>query len=152
MIGLTSTHRYFFHRAPTDMRKSFDGLCGVVKGAMKRDPQSGDVYVFVNRRRRLLKALVWDRTGFVLFYKRLEVGAIPASVRGAGLCGLSFSLWIGGRNGCIAGIGAMQAASPFSPASEPESRSNDMLKLSGSISDSCARNADKDQNSAMIFA
>ena len=81
MIGLTSTHRYFFHRGPTDMRKSFDGLCGLVKGAMKRDPQSGDVYVFVNRRRRLVKALVWDRTGFVLFYKRLEVGTfeLPAT-------------------------------------------------------------------------
>ena len=48
---------------------------------MKRDPQSGDVYVFVNRRRRLVKALVWDRTGFVFFYKRLEVGTfeLPAT-------------------------------------------------------------------------
>ena len=61
------------------MRKSFDGLCGLVKGAVKRDPQSGDVYV--NRRRRLVKALVWDRTAFVLFYKRLEVGTfeLPAT-------------------------------------------------------------------------
>ena len=74
MIGLTSMHRLFFHRSPTDMRKSLDGLCGLVKAVMKRDPQSGDVYVFVNRRSRLLKALLWDRTGFVLFYIRLEVG------------------------------------------------------------------------------
>ena len=56
------------------MRKSFDGLSGLVRSGLERDPLSGDVYVFVNRRRTHIKLLVWDRSGFVLYYKRLEQG------------------------------------------------------------------------------
>ena len=56
------------------MRKSFDGLCGLVTSALGRDPLTGDVYVFVNRRRDRIKLSFWDRTGFWLFYKRLEKG------------------------------------------------------------------------------
>ena len=74
MIGFTSSQRYYLCREPTDMRKSFDGLCGVVTSRLGRDPVSGDVFVFVNRRRTHIKLLVWDRTGFVLYYKRLERG------------------------------------------------------------------------------
>ena len=74
MIGPGPSHRYYFYRPPADMRKSFDGLCALVKSGMKRDPMSGDVFVFVNRKRSHLKALVWERNGFALFYKRLEAG------------------------------------------------------------------------------
>jgi transposase len=74
MIAFSSGHRYFFYREATDMRKGFDGLSGLVTGDLKRDPLSGDVYVFVNRRRTHIKLLVWDRSGFVLYYKRLEQG------------------------------------------------------------------------------
>ncbi len=56
------------------MRKSFDGLSGIVTNGLLGDPSSGDVYVFINRRRDRMKLLVWDRTGFWLFYKRLEKG------------------------------------------------------------------------------
>ncbi len=74
MIGVGPSHRYYLYREPTDMRKSFDGLCGLVRGEMKRDPLSGDVFIFINRRRTHVKLLVWDRSGFVLYYKRLEEG------------------------------------------------------------------------------
>jgi transposase len=46
----------------------------LVRGSLKKDPLSGDVFVFVNRRRTHIKLLVWDRSGFVLYYKRLERG------------------------------------------------------------------------------
>jgi len=74
MIAFSSGQRYFFYREATDMRKGFDGLSGLVTGNLKRDPLSGDVYVFINRRRTHIKLLVWDRSGFVLYYKRLEEG------------------------------------------------------------------------------
>lgn len=74
MIGLPSQSRIYLRRTPTDMRKSFDGLSGLVRNEFARDPLGGDVFVFMNRRRDLLKALYWDRDGFALWCKRLERG------------------------------------------------------------------------------
>lgn len=74
MIGFTSSQRYFLYRTSTDMRKSFDSLCALVSSQMKRDFLSGDVFIFVNRDRNRIKLLVWDRSGFVIWYKRLEEG------------------------------------------------------------------------------
>ncbi len=81
MITFSPAQRYFLYRDPADMRKSFDGLCGLVTAGLKRDPLSGDVFVFINRRRTHIKLLVWDRCGFVIYYKRLERGSfeIPAT-------------------------------------------------------------------------
>lgn len=56
------------------MRKSFDGLSGLVRSGLGLDPSSGDVYVFLNRRRDRLKLLVWQGDGYALYYKRLEQG------------------------------------------------------------------------------
>ena len=80
MLTLSSAQRYYFYRYATDMRKSFDGLSGIVRGELGRDPTSGDVFVFVNRRRDRIKLLVWDRTGFVLFYKHLQQGTFELPV------------------------------------------------------------------------
>jgi transposase len=74
MLQIVNQLRFYFYRHPTDMRKSFDGLSGVVIQAMLRDPLSGDVYVFLNRRRDRMKLLVWERGGFWILYKRLEKG------------------------------------------------------------------------------
>ena len=74
MITFSPAQRYWLYREPTDMRKSFDGLCGLVTSGLGRDPLSGEVFVFINRRRTHIKLLVWDRSGFVLYYKRLEEG------------------------------------------------------------------------------
>jgi transposase len=66
---------------PVDMRKSFDGLVGVVQGTLGEDPLSGTLYVFTNRRGTHLKLVYWDRTGYCLFAKRLEHGrfSLPGS-------------------------------------------------------------------------
>jgi transposase len=56
------------------MRKSFDGLCGLIRSELKGDPLSGSLFVFCNRRRNMVKLLYRDRDGFVIWYKRLERG------------------------------------------------------------------------------
>jgi transposase len=66
--------RILAYRHPVDMRKSFDGLVGMVQNALGEDPLSGTLYVFSNRRKTYVKAVYWDRTGFCLFAKRLERG------------------------------------------------------------------------------
>lgn len=62
------------------MRKSFNGLSGLVKNELNREPTSGDVFVFLNRNRTHLKLLHWERGGFVLYYKRLERGSFTPPV------------------------------------------------------------------------
>jgi transposase len=58
----------------TDMRCGFDRLAERVKAVIGKDPQSGHLFVFRSRRGDRMKILVWDRDGFVLWYKRLEAG------------------------------------------------------------------------------
>ena len=81
MLTFSSAHRYFLYRPAVDLRKSFNGLSGLVTNQMRRDATSGDAFIFLNRRRDSVKMLVWDRTGFVIFYKRLEGGTfeLPAA-------------------------------------------------------------------------
>ena len=67
--------RIFAYTQPTDMRKSFQGLLALVQRVFaEHDPYSGCLYVFVNRRGNYIKILSWDRTGFVLYSKKLERG------------------------------------------------------------------------------
>ena len=74
MISLPSTVRVFVALAPTDMRKSFDGLSNAASALTKQDPFSGHLFVFFNRRRTMMKAVYWDRNGYSLIAKRLERG------------------------------------------------------------------------------
>lgn len=66
--------RILAYTEPVDLRKSFHGLVGLVKERLAEDPLSGTVFVFVNKRKTLLKSVYWDRTRFCLFAKRLERG------------------------------------------------------------------------------
>lgn len=81
MLSLGSSHQYYLYRSATDMRKGFDGLSGLVLDELGRDPLSGEVFVFINRKGDRMKLLVWERGGFVLWYKRLESGTfeLPGS-------------------------------------------------------------------------
>ena len=74
MIGSTRSVRVLAYTRPTDMRKGFDGLFGLVKDHLGRDPLSGDLYLFVAANRRRAKVLLWDGTGLCLYSKRLEKG------------------------------------------------------------------------------
>lgn len=62
----------YLHREPVDFRKSINGLVLIVEQEMDLSPMSSALFVFCNKNRNRVKALYWDRTGFCLWYKRLE--------------------------------------------------------------------------------
>jgi transposase len=62
----------YLHRAPVDFRKSINGLSFIVQESMELDAFCGALFVFGSRRRDKMKILYWDKTGFCLWYKRLE--------------------------------------------------------------------------------
>lgn len=74
LFGLGNA-RLFLYAGSADMRKGFDGLSGLVINQLKQDPLSGDIFIFVNRKRTLIKLLVWDQSGFAIWHKRLEQGS-----------------------------------------------------------------------------
>jgi transposase len=74
MLGIASGLRIFVCREVTDMRRSFEGLSALAKNVIGQDPLSGHLFVFFNRPRNCVKILLWDRSGFVIWYKRLERG------------------------------------------------------------------------------
>lgn len=96
MLSLTSEHSYFLYQGSCDMRKSFDGLCGLVSRELGREPTSGEVFVFLNRSRTHLKLLHWERGGFVLYYKRLEQGTFAVPGAGTSLSWAELVLMIEG--------------------------------------------------------
>jgi len=74
MIGSTRSLRVFAYAAPTDLRKGFDSLYGLVVSQLGRDPLSGDCYLFTSKARTRCKVLLYDGTGLCLYHKRLEQG------------------------------------------------------------------------------
>ena len=75
MLALTAATRIYLYRVSCDMRKSFDGLCGLIRAQLNQDPLSGSLFVFCNRRRNMVKLLYWDSDGLAIWYKRLEKGS-----------------------------------------------------------------------------
>ena len=74
MIGLAHGIKIHLCTQPTDMRRGFDGLSGMVDSLLQQDPLSGHLFVFRNRNRDKLKILYWDSDGLAIWYKRLEQG------------------------------------------------------------------------------
>lgn len=74
MLTLGRTGRIWICTTPSDGRKSFDGLQAVVTAHLGKDPLSGDLYVFRNKRGDRLKILAWQEDGFALYLRRLEKG------------------------------------------------------------------------------
>ena len=80
IIALSDIRRHYLYRKETDMRKSFDSLCGIVSNELGKRVLDGDAFIFINKPRTHLKLLLWERGDFTLFYRRLEQGTfeIPA--------------------------------------------------------------------------
>ena len=74
MLYLSEARKYFLYRGITDMRKSFNGLSGLVRQELHREPLSGEVFVFLSRRRSQIRLLLWEGDGFSIYSKRLEKG------------------------------------------------------------------------------
>jgi transposase len=74
MLTIGLPKRIYLRRGPTDMRKSFDSLAGLVRMEFADDPLSGDAFVFVGKAANRIKILVFDRSGFWVLAKRLASG------------------------------------------------------------------------------
>jgi len=83
--------RLWLYAPPTDMRKSFDGLAALVRQKLTEDPTSGQLFVFINRRRTQLKVLYFEQGGYCLWSKRLEAGRFHFNAQGADKQGLSWT-------------------------------------------------------------
>lgn len=85
MLTLPASVRVYLAADPVDLRRGHDGLVTIVRSDWRLNPYDGHLFVFLGRRLDRVKILVWDRNGFVLYYKRLSQGRfrmpkIPANV------------------------------------------------------------------------
>jgi transposase len=71
---LTDYHNYYLYTGHTDMKKSFDGLCGIVRNELGRAVNDKDVFIFLNKRCTYIKLLLQEADGFTLLYRRLHKG------------------------------------------------------------------------------
>ncbi len=71
---LPASVRIYVAAEAVDLRRGFDGLAAATRSLIRQDPLNGHLFVFLNRRKNRIKLLVWDRTGYLLLYKRLERG------------------------------------------------------------------------------
>lgn len=74
MLSVSDASRYYLYRHPSDMRRSFYSLASLVREQMQGDPLSGDIFIFLSRKRNQIKLLRWERDGFAIYTKRLEQG------------------------------------------------------------------------------
>lgn len=79
MLSVSPYVKIYVYTCVVDMRKSINGLSTLLADAFEQDPQTGDVFVFVNRKQDKLKILFWDENGFVIYHKRLEKGKFQYS-------------------------------------------------------------------------
>ena len=101
MLSLALPVDIYLSTTPADMRKSFDGLFALAVNHLGRDPLSGGLFVFFNRRRDRMKLLYWDADGLAVWAKRLEAGtfqmpAVDAHARSVALSATELTLLLQG--------------------------------------------------------
>jgi transposase len=101
VLTLPSSVRVYLAAAPVDLRKGHDGLVAMVRNEWRLNPFDGHLFVFLGRRLDRVKILVWDRNGFVLYYKRLSQGrfrmpSIPADAERVEMDATTLAMLLGG--------------------------------------------------------
>jgi hypothetical protein len=81
MLTIHPQVKIYLHSAPIDMRKSFDGLYGIILSDFHRDVREGGLFLFLNRRRNQAKILYWDTDGMAIWSKRLERNCFQRPLR-----------------------------------------------------------------------
>jgi len=81
MLAFSSQVKIYLHTQPIDMRKSFDGLFGLIKSDLQVDAREGGLFMFLNLRRNRIKLMYWDRDGLAIWMKRLERGCFQRPLR-----------------------------------------------------------------------
>ena len=96
MFALTAENTFHMYSHPTDMRKSFDSLSGLVRNNLGYNPINGEVFIFINKSRDKIKLLHWQGSGYLLYYKRLETGTfeLPRYDASVGSISLSYAQMI----------------------------------------------------------
>jgi transposase len=74
ILSISASQRYFVFNGFADMRKGFNGLCGLVRNELGKNPTTSDVFIFFNKPRTHVKILAWEGDGYAVYYKRLERG------------------------------------------------------------------------------
>ena len=83
MLNFPGNAQIYLCTAPTDMRKSYDGLSALVASVMEKDVLDGHLFMFLNRRRDRIKLMWWDRDGLAIWMKRLQAGTFETPKAGA---------------------------------------------------------------------
>ena len=81
MLAISPQVKIYLHTQPIDMRKSFDGLFGIIKSDLHLDVRDGGVFMFLHLRRNRIKLMHWDRDGLAIWMKRLERGCFQRPLR-----------------------------------------------------------------------
>jgi transposase len=81
MLAISSQAKIYLYALPVDMRKSFDGLFGIIKSDLHLDVRDGGVFMFLNLRRDRIKLMYWDKDGIAIWMKRLEKNCFQRPMR-----------------------------------------------------------------------
>jgi transposase len=81
MLAISSQAKIYLYAEPVDMRKSFDGLFGIIKSDLHLDVRNGGVFMFLNLRRNRIKLMYWDVDGIAIWMKRLEKNCFQRPLR-----------------------------------------------------------------------
>jgi transposase len=81
MLAISSQAKIYLYAEPVDMRKSFDGLFGIIKSNLQLDVRDGGVFMFLNLRRNRIKLMYWDKDGIAIWMKRLEKNCFQRPLR-----------------------------------------------------------------------